>query len=275
MALKDISIFAKSASYRRSAAIPHRHLIRGSSIIRGEQMAEYLGCKYNPTDGFDNDVCIYVKPSSFENIKDGDWVDVMDGNYVDWLINRPGINVIAFSELMFDLYSQKITNKMVLIPQHHCNFNLELRTRKTVKTVGFIGGEIGFHRSFDDIGELLDSIDMNFVRLCRYRTREDVIKFYKNIDIQFVWARPQLRHQAKAPLKVINAASFGIPTVAFPQNCYDEVDGYYAKVHTDNDILDALCMMREPGCYAAWAEFIIPMAKKYHISQIAERYRQL
>ena len=33
----------------------------GSGIIRGEQVAHKLGAKLNPTSGYEDDVCIYVK----------------------------------------------------------------------------------------------------------------------------------------------------------------------------------------------------------------------
>ena len=67
----DISFFAKPPFLNVSPNVPYvfdgkpikrGHLLRVSSLIRGNQMAEYLGGKLNPTEGYENDVCIYVKP---------------------------------------------------------------------------------------------------------------------------------------------------------------------------------------------------------------------
>ena len=33
----------------------------GAGDIRGKQTADYLGGKKNPKEGFENDICIYVK----------------------------------------------------------------------------------------------------------------------------------------------------------------------------------------------------------------------
>jgi len=51
-----ISIFAKPPFMMR-------HLQRVSSIVRGEQIAAYMGnARLNPESGYENDTCIYVKP---------------------------------------------------------------------------------------------------------------------------------------------------------------------------------------------------------------------
>ena len=53
----SISIFAKKTSRGRG-----NRLQRVSSMIRGVQVAEQIGAKLNPEEGYENDVCIYVKP---------------------------------------------------------------------------------------------------------------------------------------------------------------------------------------------------------------------
>lgn len=273
----DISIFAKSATYRSTVKLPHPHLVRGSSIIRGDQMAEYLGCKYNPVSGYEDDVCIYVKPSNLDHIKAGAWIDVMDGEgLLSMLVARPDLNVIAFSQLTYSRFRKWIPNTMTLIPQHHCNFNREVRDRRDVKTVGFIGGEIGFAASFDEVRRMVEPLGMEFRALCRYQTREDVVDFYRKIDVQITWARPEFRFQARAPLKLTNAASFGIPTVAYPQHCYGEAEGFYAKTWSFGDMAAELARLRnDPGYYAYWSDAGLVWAERYHISNIAKLYRGL
>ncbi len=78
-----ISIFALPSYIGRGyhAHVP-LHATRLSSRIRAEEMAAYLGAKLNPTEGFENDVCIYVKPRTFDQIRDGDWVDFLDGGKI-------------------------------------------------------------------------------------------------------------------------------------------------------------------------------------------------
>lgn len=275
---RDISIFAKPASFRRTRTLPHPHLVRGSSLIRGEQMAAWLGCKLNPTSGYENDVCIHVKPPGLDRIRDGDWVDVMDGDpgaISGWLNGRPKVNVITFSKLTDEQFRRRVGNNMVLIPQHHCNFDREMRSRKEVSTAGFIGGEIGFDYSFDLMREMFGVIGLDFLVRCRYRTREDVVDFYRKIDIQVVWSHSSYRLQPKAPLKVVNAASFGIPTVALPPVCYWEVDGHYIGVDGIDGLLGELYKLKNHHYYGAWANRIVPWAEEYHISRIAELYRKL
>jgi hypothetical protein len=96
--------------------------MRVSSRIRGDEIAAYLGAKLNPKDGFENDVCIHVKPKYLERVKDGDWVDYLDGlNLTYFLKERPLVNVIAHSQVSYEYLRANLTNKVVLIPSHHIN----------------------------------------------------------------------------------------------------------------------------------------------------------
>lgn len=275
---RDISIFAKEASFRPTRTLPHPHLIRGSSLIRGNQMAEYLGCRLNPDSGWEKDVCIYVKPPGLSGIRDGAWVDVMDSDHrvvVRWLRQRPAVNVITFSDMTHRQYLASVTNRLALIPQHHCNFDREVRARKDVSVAGFIGGEIGFCHSFDKMKETLSGLGMDFLVRCRYRTREEVLDFYRRIDVQVVWSHNEYRLQPKAPLKVVNAASFGIPTVALPPRCYEEAEGHYIKVGTVDELVWEMYKLKDRDYYNGWSKKLTSWAEKYHIGRIADMYRGL
>src|SRR3990167_4527028 len=82
-----------------------RHLQRVSTIIRGEQIAAYMGnARLNPPDGSKDDVYVYVKP----NVKDTQdfvfegkpYLDILDGFNLRHLLNKhPEVPVIVFSEL--------------------------------------------------------------------------------------------------------------------------------------------------------------------------------
>lgn len=275
MASADYSIFAKPASFVKRRRLPYPHLFRGSSLIRGEQIANYLGCKFNPTSGYENDICIYIKPESLDHIKDGDWVDVVDGDHIiKWLQDRPGINVIINGQTSYNLYSPHLKNKMAVIPPHHCNFDREWRNRKEVTTVGYIGGEIVFYYPLEKMKKLVEGVGLEFIWSCDYRTREEVVDFYKKIDIQLVWSGPKFRQQSRGPTKFVNGASFGIPTIGYPQVCCKEIEGNYIKVRTFEGLVDELRLLKGPRYYAAWAGNV-DWTEEYHISNIAKLYREL
>src|SRR5512135_874092 len=276
MASADISIFAKPASYVRRSHLPYRHLFRGSSMIRGVQIAEHLGAKLNPESGYENDLCIYVKPTSLEDVRDGAWVDVVDGDHIiEMLNNRPNVNAIVNGETSYELYGPRLKNKTAVIPPHHCNFDRELRTRTEIKTVGYIGGEIVFRFPLEEMKKLVEGVGLEFVWSCDYRTRQDVVDFYKRIDIQVVWSGPKFKQQSRGPTKFINASSFGIPTVGYPQECCAEIEGDYIRANTIPELLTELEKLKDPGHYVAWSRKVLPTAEPYHISNIAKLYMEL
>jgi hypothetical protein len=122
-----------------------RHLQRVSTIIRGEQIAAYMqNARLNPTKGYENDICIYVKPhvkhGSDFNFEGRAYLDILDG-YDLWrlLKKRPEIPVIVFSELDVETMGSLVKNKIVLIPHHHVNFERIKRDRRDIKKIGVIG----------------------------------------------------------------------------------------------------------------------------------------
>ena len=86
-----ISIFTKRAffninpheDYDKRTKPPRGHLMRVSSMIRGDQIADYIGAKLNPSSGFEDDVCIYVKPHverpPFDFKGKKSYLDIVDG----------------------------------------------------------------------------------------------------------------------------------------------------------------------------------------------------
>src|SRR3990167_10594947 len=151
----SISFFAREAFLNTNPGEPLRirtkpiragHIMRVSSLIRGSQIAEYIGAKFNPESGYENDTCIYVKPMvqkgddfKFEGKKA--YLDMIDGhNLAEVARKHPEVGVITCSRADYDLMSKELpNNEMVLIPQHHCNFDRVKRTRTEIKTVGVIG----------------------------------------------------------------------------------------------------------------------------------------
>src|SRR5436309_1721406 len=111
----NISIFAKPAFLNTASSVPfvskeasykgNGHLQRVSSMIRGEQIASYIGAKLNPTSKYENDICIYVKPhvpkgtTDFKFEGKRAYVDIIDGwGLLPVLEKYPKVGVIACSK---------------------------------------------------------------------------------------------------------------------------------------------------------------------------------
>jgi hypothetical protein len=89
------------------------------------------------------------------------------------------------------------------------------------------------------------------------------------LDLQIVW-RKQNR-PLKNPLKIVNAMSFGIPTIAYPETAFREVDGYYWQARTMNDVAFGIERLRQ----GFDAKPLMDKAEYYHISRIGRMYKCL
>lgn len=290
----SISIFAKRAflninphepfaERKRPLRKGQGHLLRVSSIIRGEQVAEQIGAKFNPESGYENDVCIYVKPY-FKKRQDAKadikfegkpYLDMIDGHNLAQLAERhPEVTVIVCSQADYDIMTKVIPNKIVVIPQHHCNFERVKRTRKKVTTVGCIGTRLAFPYLPKNLKKELAKRKMELIEFSRFFTRQDIIDFYLKIDVQIVW-RPYKKILSN-PLKLVNAASFGIPTIALDENAFKEISGCYMPVKTLDEFLiylDALKIV--PGLYDICSTRCLEKAEEYHIENIGKLYKAL
>lgn len=238
-----ISIFAKPTYFiGKEGKEKDWFLQRVTSRIRGEEIAEYLGVRLN---GERSEVNIYVKGCGHGQVKDGDYIDILDDVWtVGWLKDKPGIKVIAMSLAHYDWLKSQLKNEIVYIPHHHMNFERAVRTRK-----GMITGYVGAPQNV--------KAD---VYLTAYKTRQDIIDFYKKIDIQVIGNVPNIPYYH--PTKIINAMSFGIPTVAPKIMGYREVEGFYwQNIEELKDGWDADRLIKE--------------AEKYHINNIVKLYEKI
>ncbi len=243
-----ISFFAKSTYFLGAVGKEESWRIqRLTARVRGEEMAKYLGAKLNQER---SDVNIYIKGCSKEQIKDGDYVDVLDDLWAtEWLKDKPKIKVIAMSLSHYDWLKSILKNEIVYIPHHHVNFDRVKRTRKEITTCGYVGSP-----------QEVKVKGFKFINFNTFKTRQDIIEFYKKIDIQVINNIPSIPYYH--PTKIINAMSFGIPTVAPKVQGYREVEGFYFQ-----DIEELK---------NGWdADRLIKEAEKYHISKIAKLYRKL
>lgn len=244
-------------------------------MIRAEQMSMYMGAKLNPKSGYENDVLIYVKPSELDGIKAGSYIDVVDHiRLARTLFHYPQFNIIVCSQLSYEYLQYKLfKNKLVLIPQQHCNFDNILRTRKEIKNVGFIGSIETLNYPHDKFKQQMADIGLNFINNQRFKNREEIVEFYKQLDIQVCWNPGS--DIFKNPLRLTNAASFGIPTVGYPERGYKEFSGNYIEVKTIEGLIEEVKKLKDESYYKKWSDKIIEAVKPYHISKIAEKYKEL
>jgi len=256
---------------------PPKHRYYLSTKIRGYQMGHFLGAKLNPKKKSKNDVNIYLKPGNLDDIEDGNWVDVLDGGkFIKKLKKRPGINLIAASKTSYDWLKKYLTNEVVLIPHQHLNWERQRRKRKKVDTCGYTGGDSPIAREmYGRIEKTVRKIGFNFVTCFeKFGKREDAANFYKNIDILVIGAwefgDPNIH---KTPTKVINAASFGVPSVAYPLRGYKEIEGYYLRANNMEELLSGVKKLKAE--YDQWPDKLIKMAEPYHIENILKLYQKL
>lgn len=247
--------------------------------LRGVQVAEYLGAKLNPINGYENDICILVKKLVRRFPCKDLFVDVVDGlGFLPRLYQRPYIGIIASSKVSYNYFTENFKNRVVLIPHHHCNFERKLRNRPSVSVAGYIGGYLTFQPFEDEIREKLKSIGIDLLFCHEFRRRWQVMDFYNKIDVQVIWrvmAEPWVNH--KNPLKISNAGSFGIPTVAFPEkNFVAEYDGCFIPANTIDELVKGVALLKNnPGSYGYYSRLAQDRAENYHIEHIAPLYQRL
>lgn len=256
-------------------------MMRVSSIIRADQIAERIGAKLNPDSGYENDVCIYVKP----HLKKGDmdfnfegrksYIDIVDGHNLGQLAkNYPKVGVIVCSEADKKVMASTIKNEIVVIPQQHCNYEEITRDRTGVKTVGIIGTEKSFVHIPEEIDTGFKARGIEFIKFSKFFEREDIIKFYQSIDIQLVW-RPY-RKVLSNPLKIVNASSFGIPTIALYEPAFEEVEECYIPVNHLEELFHKFDILRTDNVlYDNIGQDCLIKSDKYHIEAIGKLYKAL
>lgn len=267
-----ISIFAKPPFWIR-------HLQRVSSMIRGEQIAAYmLGCRLNPPSGYEDDICIYVKPyigrgQEFKFEKRS-YIDLLDAYGLTEVLNRyPEVSAITFSDWDYAEVSKQIKNKVVNIPHHHVNFERQKRQRSGITRVGIIGSFEAFGHIPQEIRDGLKKRGINLAEHQTFYPRTVVADFYKAIDVQLLW-RPY--NASRNPFKIVNASAFGVPTIALDEPWFNEMDGCYIPVKTPQEWLEQLDILigNQPE-YNRIADICLEKSEKYHIENIVKLYEAL
>ncbi len=260
-----------------------------SSRIRGEQLAKATGgvCNKLSIEYGSTIVLIKMWPTNpealgkFKNI----YADMVDSDgCLEEISKYPHVNIIAISALAKQYLECRVTNRVILIPEHHCNFENFIRTRKIVRVVGYVGSKASLDLDVILLARKLKQIDLEFkVLFCDdiTVTREDVVNFYKTIDIQICFRLPRILKnmppEMKNPLKIYNAGSFKIPTVAYPElNYVKECDASFRVAYNLNDLVSKCKELKtEKWLYDKMVDRSYEIAKNHHIDKIVPLYKEL
>jgi len=247
----------------------------GSGEIRGRQIGSYLKAKLNPKRGFKNDICIYVKSAPPVNHPKRSYIDVIEYSMGYKYALKHEIGIIASSKSIFNIFKLK---NVVLIPQHHCNFERIKRQKREVKVAGIIGNKASFQYDFNDLRIRLDKIGIELKTFIKwqFKDRQEVVDAFKQIDIQLIW-RPNSDGVLRNPLKLTNACSFGIPTVAYPEeNFMQEFKGSFLPAGSISDLVNSVHKLKSSDrFYEEYAESGIKKAEEYHIDNVSKLYLKL
>ena len=255
------------------------HRIASSGTIRGCQIAERIGGRLNPSSDYENDICIFVKIEPFIPYPKKSYLDVVDNiGFVRWLDEHPNMGVIAFTKPS-QQRMQKYLNRSDInyIPQHHCNFERVIRPEREVKLVGCCGSKFVLGHNEEEAKEMFRKIGLDFIFYQRPSSRRGVVKFHKSIDINICF-RPKMKYyNFKDSLKIVNAGSYKVPTVAFPEpNNELEFQDCYVPVMSFKELVEQCDRLKcEPDYYNKIATNVYDKSEAYHIDNIIPYYLNL
>ena len=254
-----------------------------AGYVRGEQMADALGGKKNPESGYENDICIYVKILPPENPPKHSYADVDDSTRLaEYLGTHRNLGVIVISTNTAKYLAKRLQrNDIIVIPHAHCNYENWTRPDREVKTVGVIGSITSFQADTEGFKNRLKEIGLEFSYQKEYwdtyqNNRLKVCDFYKTIDIQVCWRPKMFAKHFKNPNKLVNAGSFGIPTIAYMETGFKEWEKKFIDVVRINEMI-AFCykLKEDKGYYDYYAQLALEKAKENHIDNIIELYKKL
>ena len=283
--MTGISFFAKLPFLNIHPTVPFAgqrrgRLMRISSLIRCQQIAEHLGAKINPESGYIDDICVYVKPDYMFNDHpgfnaDNVYIDVVDDRRSIYILkDHPRLIGIACSKKDQVFLSDHLKNEIILIPQHHCNFERATREIGELRNIGMVGSVSLMPLFPKTLKAELARRNIQLFNFSSMYSRQDVVNFYRSIDLQVIW-RPYNTWLSN-PLKIINAASFGIPTIALQEPGFQEVEGFYFPVRDENGFVEALDRLIVDHILRADSSLkCIVLAENYHIDRIGKLYEQL
>ena len=203
---------------------------------------------------------------------------VEDSAGLRWVKNYPEVGIIASSKSIYEYIKEKLPNKVVLIPQHHCNFDREVVDKVQLDTVGIIGNQASFQYPIEEFKRRINNMGLELKTLIkkRFNNRQEVVDFYEQIDLQVIW-RPESDGVLRNPLKLVNAMSYGIPTIAYPEtNFVAELQEYFLPAKTIEGLINGVKWFRDNlRFYQSWRKNVVEKAEDYHIDNISKLYLKL
>ena len=258
---------------------PPRYERFASVQIRAKQIGDFIGARIQSEEVSETDTCIYVVTVPREKVSKNVYLDILDREDMLRRAKRyPWYKVIAMSNLAKEHISDRLgRNDIIVIPNHHCNFERFVKPMKEIETVGCVGNKHSLQCDVNIIKNLLSKIEVKFIFFREYRNRMDVVGFYKNIDLQVVFRPSEDSAKFKSPLKLQNAGSFGIPTIAYPEYVYqNEWDGCFEPANTVEELVEKVKWFKENNdVYGQMRDKGIRRAEETHIENVAKLYRSL
>lgn len=246
-------------------------------MIRGNQMASFLNGRLRPKSGYENDVCVYIKYVPPVTVAGKTIIDIADGIMLGEI--RDNVYPAVITTVAKNFMENSIKRDVILLPQHHCNFERVKRDRDTSRTAGIIGSPAVYHGSLEQLWYQLKLMRIRLIHIRNPMSRETVCNFFKMIDVQISF-RPQLindRRYLTTPLKLANAGSFGIPTITFPELSYvDEFNGLFLPIKSRRELISTVWRLKKDKIlYQDLSQKLLERSEKYHIENIAKYYYEL
>ncbi len=253
---------------------PERSVVQ----VRGQQIAEWIGARLNPESGYEDDVNVFITYCPTIPLPRKSVLDPNDHkNQWDFIREHPEVPVIAISLPEQTMFREMFQQEIIYIPDHHANYDREQRVARTVLTVGTVGSRASVNWPAEDVEQRLAKIGLQLLRRDMGRHREQVLAAYRRMDIQIVFRANLPDREICDPLKLSNAGSFGIPTVAYPELSYaTEYDGCFLPAQTIEELVDGVDRLaRTPSLYQEYARKALDRSEAYHIDNVVKRYLHL
>ncbi len=261
--------------------------------IRGRQIARELECDSIPLRELTAEIgarygaIIYVKRMPETKIlaelkRRGvrQAFDVLD-NYSERTARSASDHVDAFigANLTQTIHLQRrYSAAAVEIPHHHCNFdNLRIPRRTGLPVIGFISTPDRWSRNLRLAKKTGYALVTNVSRKGP-RGFEAMIEAYMGTDIGFAYRITSDKLRFNCANKLTNFMSFGIPSVLTPESGYLEYGRHGETVlyaYTTEDFVDMIRWLgQDIDLRARMGDACYEAAKPFHITRIADRYRE-
>lgn len=265
----------------------------GSAQIRAVQIAGALGADLLALGQLDADVAgrydvvVYVKRTPPRRVMEAvrqrgtrQIFDVVD-NYRAWRITRaaPLVDCFIGANLTHTLYLQQSYGRLAVeIPHHHCNFdNLRIPVRTGPPTLGYIGDIVRWPAN----RRVVTRLPYPHLESFRHKGAEGfaaLVSAYLATDIGYDYRRETDKMRFNSAVKLVNFMSFGIPAVLGPESAYLEVARHGEAVLYAHAKADFVMLLRhlaeDEPLRRRMGDACYELARPFHISRIAERYRE-